>query len=348
MELSVDIEKKLRSFTLQADFTVQDEIFALLGASGCGKSMTLKCIAGLETPDRGRIVLNGRVLFDSEAGINLKPQARKVGYLFQNYALFPNMTIAENIAFVACGNEREKSCKVQENLARFKLENLAQAYPHELSGGQQQRAALARILAADAELLLLDEPFSALDSYLKWQLEIELGDVLQDYDGAALLVSHDRGEVYRLADRIAVINQGQMEAVHTKHGLFKNPDTLAATLLTGCKNISAAKKIAPDKIAALDWQLELHVAGEVPDHVQFAGIRAHYMEVVTGPGENIFAMEVVKVVEDVFSYLIMLRRQGTSGRPLRLELSKESWKKLQNPASLYLRLPPAEIMLMER
>ena len=348
MELSVEIEKKLRNFTLRADFTVQDEIFALLGASGCGKSMTLKCIAGLETPDRGRIVLNGRVLFDSDAGINLKPQARKVGYLFQNYALFPNMTIAENIAFVACGNEAEKAGKVQANLARFKLENLAQAYPHELSGGQQQRAALARILAADAELLLLDEPFSALDSYLKWQLEMELGAVLQEYDGAALLVSHDRGEVYRLADRIAVINQGQMEKVQSKHGLFRNPDTLAATLLTGCKNISPAKKIAEDMILAVDWQLELKVSGKVPDDVRYTGIRAHFMEVQAEPGENTFAMEVVSVVEDVFSYLIMVRRRGTVAHPLRLELSKPAWQELHEPAEIFLYFPADKVMLMVR
>lgn len=348
MELSVKIEKKLRNFTLRADFSAKDEVFALLGASGCGKSMTLKCIAGIETPDRGRIVLNGRVLFDSEAGINLKPQARKVGYLFQNYALFPNMTIAENIAFVASGDKAEKKRKVQANLAKFKLTELAQAYPHELSGGQQQRAAFARILAANAELLLLDEPFSALDSYLKWQLEMELSDVLKDYDGAALLVSHDRGEVYRLADRIAVINQGQMEKVHSKHGLFQNPDTLAATLLTGCKNISLAKKMAEDKILAIDWQLELKATGQVPDDVRYIGIRAHFMEVQDGPGENTFAMDVVSVVEDVFSYLVMVRRRGTKAQPLRLELSKPEWQKLHEPAEIFLYFPADKIMLMTR
>ncbi|SHK31421.1 molybdate transport system ATP-binding protein [Selenomonas ruminantium] len=346
MELSVDIEKKLRDFTLRADFAVKDEVFALLGASGCGKSMTLKCIAGIETPDKGRIVLNGRVLFDSEAGINLQPQARKAGYLFQNYALFPNMTIAENIAFVASGDNVEKERKVQANLARFKLTGLAQAYPHELSGGQQQRAAFARILAADAQLLLLDEPFSALDSYLKWQLEMELGDVLKEYDGAALLVSHDRGEVYRLADRIAVINRGQMEKVHSKHGLFQDPDTLAAALLTGCKNVSSIKRIAADRIFAEDWQMELQVAADIPAAAQFAGIRAHYIEVKTQVGENTVLVEVVSVVEDVFSYLVMVRKKDAGACPLRLELSKAEWLQLGNPKELYLHLPKERIMLL--
>ena len=348
MELTVSITKKLRSFTLQADFSVRDEVLALLGASGCGKSMTLKCIAGLEAPDKGRIVLNGRVLYDSDKGVNLRPQQRKVGYLFQNYALFPNMTVAENIAFVACGSKQEKEQVVRENLMRFKLDELAGAYPHELSGGQQQRLALARIMAADNELLLLDEPFSALDSYLKWQMEMELTHMLHNYSGAAVLVSHDRGEVYRLADRIAVIHQGQLEAVHTKHGLFKSPDTLTAAVLTGCKNVSAVEKIAERRIYAVDWQLELETEEAVSDKVQFAGIRAHFFVLRESAGMNTFVMEVVHVVEDVFSYLVMLRRKGSDARPVRLELDKAKWLELGSPAEVCLYFPPDKIMLMER
>ena len=348
MELMVSITKKLRSFTLQADFTVKDEVMALLGASGCGKSMTLKCIAGLETPDKGRIVLNGRILYDSDKGINLSPQKRKVGYLFQNYALFPNMTAAGNIAFAASGSKVEKERKVRENLSRFKLQKLAEAYPHELSGGQQQRLALARIMAADNELLLLDEPFSALDSYLKWQMEMELKTLLQDYSGAAVLVSHDRGEVYRLADCVAVMNKGQMEAVHTKQDLFNCPDTLAATVLTGCKNVSAVKKIGAQRIYALDWQLELNTDMPVVDKIAFAGIRAHFLVLQENVGENTFVMEVLDVVEDVFSYLIMLRRKGSEARPVRWELSKEEWLGLGNPTEVNLHFPPNKIMLLER
>ena len=348
MELMVSITKKLRSFTLQADFAVKDEVLALLGASGCGKSMTLKCIAGLEIPDRGRIVLNGRVLYDSDKGINLSPQKRKVGYLFQNYALFPNMTVAGNIAFAASGSKAEKERKVRENLSRFKLQDLAEAYPHELSGGQQQRLALARIMAADNELLLLDEPFSALDSYLKWQMEMELKTLLQDYSGAAVLVSHDRGEVYRLADCVAVMNKGQMEAVHTKQDLFNCPDTLAATVLTGCKNVSAVKKIGVQRIYALDWQLELNTDMPVVDKAAFAGIRAHFLVLQENVGENTFVMEVLDVVEDVFSYLIMLRRKGSEARPVRWELSKEEWLGLGNPTEVNLHFPPNKIMLLER
>ena len=195
MRLLVDIRKRLRDFTLNVSFTVENEIFALLGGSGCGKSMTLKCIAGIERPDEGRIILNGRTLFDSDQKINLPPQLRRVGYLFQNYALFPNMTTAENILFAAVGTDEEKQRKLRENVERFKLSGLEASYPWQLSGGQQQRVAFARILSSGAEILLLDEPFSALDSYLKWQLELEFDMVFAAYDNSAILVSHDRGEV---------------------------------------------------------------------------------------------------------------------------------------------------------
>ncbi|MBR1695141.1 MAG: sulfate/molybdate ABC transporter ATP-binding protein [Selenomonas sp.] len=348
MELTVRIKKKLRNFTLAADFSVKDEVLALLGASGCGKSMTLKCIAGIETPDSGSIVLNGRVLYDSEKKINLSPQKRRVGYLFQNYALFPNMTIRENIRFAASGTAAEKNQKVQANLERFSLLELADSYPAELSGGQQQRVALARILASDAELLLLDEPFSALDSYLKWQLELELGDVLQSYDGTALLVSHDRGEVYRLADEAAVINQGRMEKVHTKEDLFRKPETLAATLLTGCKNVSRAMRLDAGHIRAEDWQLDLAV-DKVPDAVKYVGIRAHFLEFHSGPGENTFPVEIVKVIEDTFSMLVMVRKAGSDGQAIRCELPKDQWHRLQGGREgLYLYLPPERVMMMQQ
>lgn len=177
MSLFVEIEKQLGNFHLDVRFQAETETLALLGASGCGKSMTLKCIAGIMTPDRGRIVLNGRVLFDSEARIDLPPQQRRVGYLFQNYALFPTMTVEKNILCgIRSGSKAEKAAALSATLHRFRLEGLEKRYPAQLSGGQQQRVALARILCSQPEVILLDEPFSALDSYLKWDLELKLSD----------------------------------------------------------------------------------------------------------------------------------------------------------------------------
>ena len=203
MSLYVDIEKRLGVFRLQSKFEVADETLALLGASGCGKSVTLKCIAGIMTPDRGRIVLNGRVLFDSEKKIDLTPQQRRVGYLFQQYALFPNMTVEQNILCgIRAGSRSEKRSLAAEKLRMFRLEGLEKKYPAQLSGGQQQRVALARILCSEPQAILLDEPFSALDSYLKWNLELELSDLLAGFRGPILWVSHDLGECYRNCQKV--------------------------------------------------------------------------------------------------------------------------------------------------
>ena len=322
---------------LDVDFSVRDEIFALLGASGSGKSITLKCIAGIETPDEGEIILNGRTLFDSAKKINLPPQLRRAGYLFQNYALFPNMTVAENILLAAVGSADEKRRKLKENLLRFQLDGLENVYPNELSGGQQQRVAFARVLTSHAEILLLDEPFSALDSYLRWQLELELAEIFKIY-GAAILVSHDRGEVYRLADRVAVMNAGKIDTVDGKREVFKNPKTLAAMILTGCKNISSAKKISANKLFAEDWQLTL-TAENIPDDLKFVGIRAHDLELRAEPDENTFAMEVVQIIEDTFSYIVMVRAAG--GKPIRFEVDKNFFQ----TSKIYLRFPIEKIIL---
>ena len=155
MSLVVDIEKKLGSFTLHSWFETAGGTMALLGASGCGKSVTLKCIAGIMTPDKGRIVLDGETLFNSEKRIDLTPQQRRVGYLFQQYALFPNMTVAQNILCgVRTGTKEERRRRVEEHLRRFRLEGLEKKYPAQLSGGQQQRVALARILASEPRVMV--------------------------------------------------------------------------------------------------------------------------------------------------------------------------------------------------
>mgnify|MGYP002624847247 CR=1 FL=1 len=345
MELIVDIRKRLRDFDLNVNFTVKNEIFALLGGSGCGKSMTLKCIAGIERPDAGRIVLNGRTLFDSDQKINLPPQLRRVGYLFQNYALFPNMTTAENILFAAIGTDEERQARLRANLERFKLIGLEESYPHQLSGGQQQRVAFARILSSGAEILLLDEPFSALDSYLKWQLELELEQVFAAYDRSAILVSHDRGEVYRISDRVAVMNRGSIEAMNTKHKIFENPKTLSAALLTGCKNVSSARRLSDEVIRAEDWQMEFELDEPIADGINCVGLRAHALEPRTEAGANTFLMRVEQTIEDNFSYVVMVRRSGTDGRPIRWELDKKLWRSLEAP-ELYLHFPPSKLMLL--
>lgn len=339
MKLEVDIKKHLRDFDLDINFSMQDEIFALLGASGCGKSMTLKCIAGIETPDSGKIILNGRTLFDSDKKIDLTPQMRRVGYLFQNYALFPNMTVAENILFAAVGDKRSK---LRENLERFELIGLENSYPHELSGGQQQRVAFARILTSHAEILLLDEPFSALDSFLKWRLELELEKVFESYGDSAILVSHDPNESFRLSDKIAVMDRGRISEMNSKQEIFKNPRTAASAILTGCKNISSAKKISENQICAEDWNITVTLNKKIPDDLKFIGIRSDSLEYISEDGENIFDFEVVKEIEDTVSYIIMVR---AGDELIRWKVQKDLWNEIRSE-KIHVKIPAEKIILM--
>ena len=235
MSIYLDIEKKLDGFTLRIQLNADNIPIALLGASGSGKSMTLRCIAGIERPDRGKIIIDGKTVFDSEQHINLKPQKRQVGFLFQNYALFQTMTVRQNIL---CGAKRTgRTDKIQSLIEQFKLVGLENRLPSELSGGQQQRVALARILASEPRILLLDEPFSALDTFLRWQLEQQMFDVLQQFSGTVMLVSHNREEAYRLCEKIAVLNNGFTTGLREKQALFTHPSTKAEAYLIGIENV---------------------------------------------------------------------------------------------------------------
>ena len=345
MSLSVEISKKVNGFTLETTFTAGNENLGLLGASGCGKSMTLKCIAGIETPDIGRIVLDGRVLFDSEQKINIPPQQRKVGYLFQNYALFPNMTVAENIGAGVKGNTEAKRIMIEENIRRFFLEGLENKRPHQLSGGQQQRVALARILASEPDILMLDEPFSALDSNLKWNLEQQLMELLSAFSGTTILVSHNRNEIYRFCDTVAVLTDGKIDTLSKKQELFNSPQTVSAALLTGCKNISRAAKISEYSVDAADWGVILHSSRPIPDSLTHVGIRAHYLKYCendkgknitnnnideNNAGINTMLCTVIKVIENPFSYIILLKNSAhpQSTHSIRWEVDKAVWEKI--------------------
>lgn len=257
MSLSVDIEKKLGSFTLRARFEADFGTTALLGASGSGKSVTLQCIAGIMTPDAGRIVLDGETLFDSDAGIDLPPQRRRVGYLFQQYALFPHMTVAQNVLCgVRSGTKAERRERTAALLRRFRLEDAAQQYPAQISGGQQQRTALARIFASEPRALLLDEPFSALDSFLRWELELELSSLLSGFTGSILWVSHDLGECRRNCPRVCVMENGASGDLLPMETLLRHPPTYGAARITGCKNFLRAAPCA-DGVRLPDWNVTL-------------------------------------------------------------------------------------------
>lgn len=346
MSIYVDIEKNFGDFQLNVKFSAENGILSLLGASGCGKSMTLRCIAGIEKPDRGRIVLDGITLFDSEKRINLSPQARRTGILFQNYALFPNMTVLENIR---TGARREKDRTAREKMTNeiidsFGLRDLSGRYPHELSGGQQQRAALARILVSGPNILLLDEPFSALDSHLRFRLEREVTDILRRFGKTVIFVSHDRDEVYRLSDSIAVMNSGKIEVIGEKKEVFSNPVTTNAAILTGCKNISAIKRLDHNRIYAEDWGIELSAPAGTADHI---GIRMH--DIAYGIGsENHLRCRVISVTENPFSYTVMLKPINAKepAQPIGWETDKTIWQRIAADET-DISIDPQKIILLK-
>ena len=345
MSLIVDIHRALGSFTLDVSFEAENGVTCLLGASGCGKSFTLKCIAGIEKPDSGHIELDGVVLFDSEKHINLPPQKRQVGYLFQNYALFPNMTVRQNIL---CGlhrekNREEKERKLGEMLKLMQLEGLESHRPSQLSGGQQQRVALARILVNEPRMLMLDEPFSALDAHLRDSLKIELRDMLQRFGHEVLMVTHSREEAYNMSSRIAVMNQGRLLTIKDTKELFADPGSIPAAVLTGCKNIAPARKVGEHEVEVPDWGIRLQTAQTVGDGLTAIGIRAHYFNTQTQ--QNRYPVRYVEEMEEPFEVILQFRYAGQSpdSPPVWWRLSKE---KRPRDFPEALGIAPANILLL--
>ncbi|MFQ5520092.1 MAG: ABC transporter ATP-binding protein [Candidatus Methylomirabilia bacterium] len=254
--VSLALAKHLPGFQLQVSWEADEPVVALFGPSGAGKTLTLHCLAGLVRPDRGRIVVNNRAFFDSDAGVNLPPQDRRLGYVFQGYALFPHLTVAENVAFGLRGRPRAESARqTRMVLERLGLDAFARRYPPELSGGQQQRVALGRALAVDPELLLLDEPLSALDAPLRLQLRQELGRIIREWGKATVLVTHDLAEAYQLADRIVVYAAGRVLQAAPKSDLLWQPTSEQVARLIGMRNLlrGTVVKAAPD-IIQIRWR----------------------------------------------------------------------------------------------
>jgi molybdate transport system ATP-binding protein len=350
LSIYIDIEKVFPDFKLTAQMDCEDEVVALLGSSGCGKSLTLKCIAGIEKPTKGRIIINGETVFDSRKRINIPPQNRNIGYLFQNYALFPTMTVWNNISCIIKKPKKEKAGIVDNMIGLFHLQNVKNLYPGEISGGQQQRVALARMLVSEPKILLLDEPFSALDSHLRWKVEQEITSVLAEFRGTTILVSHDRGEAYRISNKIAVMSRGKIESIGAKKDIFSSPRTLAAALITGCKNISKAKKLGENQIEALDWGITLKTKTTVHDNVKYIAVRAHHFQQV-GPASgknNIFPCFIHRIIEEPFKKIVIFSfgSNTESSERLQFTIQGENDGEL-DLEKLFLAIPEDKILCLE-
>lgn len=354
MSLYIDISKRLPGFRLQVQLACEQGIIGILGASGSGKSMLLNCIAGLINPDQGKIILNDKTFFDSAQKINLAPQDRKAGFLFQNYALFPHLTIAENIAFGLSELPKpDKNKKTAELMERFNIKEMAKRYPSQISGGQQQRVALARALAVEPDILLLDEPFSALDNYLKNHLKKEMMASLKEYQGSTLFVTHDIEEAYNLCENIAILNNGSVEAFGPKEKIFQKPESLETARITGCKNISAAIRKSRYILEAADWGIDIKTSLAIENGQGFTGIRANHIKLADDSRqENCFPVWITDECEAPFRTTLYLKF-GSQPRKLedyhiQWEISKEQRQAisgLSQPIMVYL--DPMQIIFVE-
>ena len=348
--MNVNIRKKLGAFTLDVSFNAEKSRLGILGASGSGKSMTLKCIAGIVKPDEGSIEVNGRVLFDSEKKINIKPQRRKVGYLFQDYALFPTFTTYDNIASGLKYKADAKKEIVEGLIRRFSLEGLDKHYPHQLSGGQQQRAALARIVACSPDLILLDEPFSALDSHLRNQIQQETRRILNDYDNS-ILVTHNRDEAYSICTDLLILDAGRVVASGKTEQLFENPGTVTAARLTGCKNISRAERVGEFELRALDWGgLLVKANAPVGAGISHVGVRAHTfvpMSANDGEAANVFRISVKDMIAAPFEMQVVFTNADAGGDYVQNDVYWEYEKNAVKSMPEFLRIPPENLLLLK-
>ena len=353
--LFLNIEKRLPNFHLQIAFNTDDQPLGLLGGSGAGKSMILRCLAGIETPTQGQIILNNRVLFDSENKIDIPIYQRRIGFLFQNYALFPHLTVAQNIAF-GIPKYIDTKTEVEKQLIAMKLQGFGNRYPHQLSGGQQQRVALARALASNPEALLLDEPFSALDTHLRSQLEQQVTEILADYSGVTLFVTHNMEEAYRLCPNLLVLEQGKAAHYGSKYEIFQHPASVNVAQITGCKNFSRANILSHQKtqeIEATDWGCNLQVGENIPAELSYVGIRAHHLIFTKDPQQvNTFPCYLVRTSETPHRMTVFLKLHSVGNHAhdyhLQGEIYKEKWVNIQDqPFPWYVQLEPSRLLLMD-
>ena len=355
--LQVQIAKNLPGFSLEVEFAADHAPLSILGPSGAGKSMLLRCVAGLVKPDRGRITLGDEIFYDGERRVHAPAPRRRLGLLFQHYALFPHRTVEENIAFgLRHLPPKERAARVVTLVERTHVSGLEHRYPRELSGGEQQRVALARALATEPKALLLDEPLSALDTHLRSQMEALLQETIASYERPTLLVTHNIEEAYRLGAHLLVLSRGRVAAFGPKEEIFRHPPSREVAQLTGCKNFSRARAVSENMVEALDWGCRLRVAQAISRPPAYVGIRAHHIDYTESSNaspseENTFPCWLVRSSETPFRITLYLRMHRPAGDSadfhLQAEVFKEKWQRFRDrPLPWHVRLSPESLFVV--
>ncbi len=356
--LEVELKRTLPGFNLDIGFSTDGEVLGILGPSGSGKTMTLQCIAGLVRPDEGSIRLNDRVLFDSSKRVNLPPQVRNVGLVFQNYSLFPHLSTTENIAYGIRNRPRPEAYeRVRLLVEKMRLTGLENRHPRQLSAGQQQRVAVARALAPEPEVLLLDEPFSALDSLTKEHLASEIMEVQDFYKGSIILVTHDLAEAYRLCSRLAVYESGKVLQCGPKEKIVSSPANRKVARMMGLRNCldGFVTEIGDSSvwvtIPGLDTKLRVVANGHrglTANQPVGVGIHPEYVRVAEGPGQNTLLGSLDRTVNAITSVSGYFRLDAHSGEAPYLEavFPNSGALSLANGQRCYLRLPPEHLTII--
>lgn len=356
--LEVKIKRALPGFSLDVGFSVDGDILGILGPSGSGKTMTLKCIAGLIQPDHGLIKLNGRVLFDSSERINLPPQVRKIGFVLQSYGLFPHLSTVKNIAYgIQKGARSDVNDRVGVLIEKMGLNGLEHRYPRQLSAGQQQRVAIARALAPEPDVLLMDEPFSALDSVTKEQMELELLGIRDFYKGSIILVTHNLAEAYRLSSRLAIYEAGKVAQCDHKEKIICSPASRKVAKMLKIRNyldgfISDIKDSSiwvtiPELDTILKVSANGHDKPAANQHVTI-GVFPDYVRIMEVPGQNTLLSSLDRVVNSVSTVNYRFSLKTNSGNILHIEtvLPKSDARLLSTGQQYYLHLPPEHVALI--
>ena len=356
MTLEFAARTQLGDFSYDARFEAGNEIVVLFGHSGAGKSLTLQIVAGLLRPTHGRIVIGGEPVFDSGTGLDLPPQQRRLGYVVQDLALFPHMTVAENVAFGMAGADRDR--RLGEVLDLMHLAPFHDRKPRSLSGGQQQRAALARALARESSLLLLDEPFSALDESLRVELRRELIRLRSELDLSVIFVTHDLREAHLVADRLAVFDAGRLLQFEGREKVFRQPANRRVAELTGVANILRGRVAA-----AREGELVVEAGGErlrapAPSGWRPAegeavdlAIRAERVNLrrleADDPGQPNLVRGTIRE-ELAYGATHTLRFESAVGQPVEVEIAARPYEVLgvAGQRSWTLELPPEDLHVM--
>lgn len=344
--------KESPGFELEIEFEAREGVTVLFGESGAGKTLTLDCLAGFARPDAGRIILDDRILFDGDTGVCLRPQDRGCGYVFQNYALFPHMTLRDNLAFAAERLPRlERHRRVNEMLERFRMAGFAGRYPHEISGGQKQRGSIARALIVQPRLLLLDEPARGLDAPLRDDLYDLLRDLRQEFRVPILLVTHDIDAAFAVGDQMLVYQDGRIAQRGTPRSVARQPSSERAARLFGYDTFLQAEILKLDpaedsstvRLVGGEFQGPYYPGSLIGDRLTLC-VRPDDLRLASSPGPNRCPGRVAGVVDRPGGVRVrMLTPCNTS---VTIDVPRAQWEGGSEQKEHYVEFPPEALRLV--